>query len=59
MDVVYGHAASVDEQDDVLREVWVKPWREPSRGEIRSALRPYFRRQWLVDKLYLLGLTSY
>jgi glycosyltransferase involved in cell wall biosynthesis len=33
--------------------------REPSRREIRSALRPYFRRQWLVDKMYLLGLTSY
>ncbi len=33
--------------------------RDLSRREIRSALRPYFRRHWLVDKLYLLGLTSY
>ncbi|REJ66512.1 MAG: glycosyltransferase [Planctomycetota bacterium] len=33
--------------------------RVPSRRELRRAMRPYLRRHWLLDKLYLLGAVQF
>ncbi|MEO2045139.1 MAG: glycosyltransferase family 2 protein [Pirellulales bacterium] len=33
--------------------------RVPSNREMRRAMRPYLRRHWLFDKLYLLGIIKY
>jgi glycosyltransferase involved in cell wall biosynthesis len=42
---------------DVLRERALG--RVPSARDIRRSVRPYIRRHWLFDKLYLAGLVRY